>query len=129
MPEVAEQAGRDRDQSMDWCSHCGNGVERSFRFCPWCAAPLRIKLVEWFPAHPLVAGDGKKALRVSRYLTGSSERPAQVRFSVWDDCRAEAVVSLTEDEAARLAAFLTPPSDRTPRAPSLIEHLRGSLRL
>ena len=50
-------------------------------------------------------GDHGKGLRVSRYL---AER--QVRFSVWDESgekmRASAAVSLDQDEAARLAAFL-----------------------
>ena len=71
-----------------------------FRFCPWCAAPQRSKLVEFFRAHPR---DGDKALRVSRYLT---EDP-QVRFSVWDERGvATAAVSLEEAEAQRLASFL-----------------------
>jgi predicted DNA-binding protein (UPF0251 family) len=43
------------------------------------------------------------ALRVSRYLSGEP----QVRFSVWrPEGVAEAAVSIDEDEARRLAAFL-----------------------
>jgi hypothetical protein len=78
----------------------------SFRFCPWCAAPQRRKLVEFFRAHPRDEG---KALRVSRYLT---EEP-HVRFSVWSpDGVAEAAVSLDEREAGRLADFLLVPQLR-----------------
>jgi hypothetical protein len=57
-------------------------------------------MVDLFQAAPFDAG---RALRVSRYL-----HDGHVRFSVWnDDGAAEATVSLTEDEAQRLAAFLT----------------------
>jgi hypothetical protein len=77
-------------------------VEERFRFCPWCASPLRTKLVEFFSPHPRDAG---KALRVSRYLTGEPH----VRFSVWNESGvAEAAVSLDEYEAGRLARFLRP---------------------
>jgi hypothetical protein len=85
---------------MAACSRCGVEVEASFRFCPWCAAPQRRKLVEFFRAHPRDAG---RALRVSRYL---GDEP-QVRFSVWEDGVAQAAVSLDEGEAARLATFLS----------------------
>ncbi|HEV8460944.1 MAG TPA: hypothetical protein VGQ38_09560 [Gaiellaceae bacterium] len=108
---------------MRTCRHCGNGIEDRFRFCPWCAAPQRRKLVEFFAPHPDVGGDHTKALRVSRYL-GDEETVPQVRFSIWDDDRAEAAVSLTEEEASRLTAFLAPP----PRRP-LLDHLRETLRL
>jgi hypothetical protein len=77
-------------------------VGDAFRFCPWCAAPQRLKLVEFFRAR---SGEGAKALRVSRYLHDDPyER--QVRFSVWQDSRADAAVSLDDDEAERLGAFL-----------------------
>ena len=112
---------------MDACPQCGQGVERRFRFCPWCAGPLRTKLVEFFPPHPDVDGDRDKALRVSRYL-GSADRPPGVRFSIWSVDRAAAAVSLTDEEAARLAAFVAP-SRRPPAHPRLLDQLRGSLRL
>jgi len=84
-------------------------VEDTYRFCPWCAAAQRSKIVEFFRAHPR---DGDKALRVSRYLT---DEP-QVRFSVWDeDGVAQAAVSLDESEAERLAAFLARPAPRSLR--------------
>src|SRR5881397_374312 len=85
---------------MAACGGCGREVEPSFRFCPWCAAPQRRKLVEFFRPHPRDAG---RALRVSRYF---GDDP-QVRFSVWDeDGVVAAVVSLDEEEAARLVRFL-----------------------
>ena len=94
---------------MTGCPHCGGEVEGVFRFCPWCAEPLRRKLVEFFRAHPRDQG---KALRVSRYL---EER--EVRFSVWNaDGVAEAAVSLEEHEAQRLAGFLTTPQLARPSA-------------
>jgi hypothetical protein len=89
------------------CAQCGTEIEGSFRFCPWCAAPQRLKLTDFFAAHERDRG---KALRVSRYL--GEER--HVRFSVWnEEGVAEAAVSLGEDEASRLARFLAQP--RRPR--------------
>jgi hypothetical protein len=88
---------------MRVCADCGGELEAAYRFCPWCAAPQRRKLVEFFRAHPRDLG---RALRVSRYLT---EQP-HVRFSVWSaDGVAEAAVSLEEEEAERLASFLAAP--------------------
>lgn len=64
--------------------------------------------------------DARKALRVSRYLP---ER--RVRFSVWDDTgRAQAVVSLHEDEAARLASFVA----SRPTRSRLLDDLRALVR-
>jgi hypothetical protein len=84
---------------MAGCPHCGGEVSGSFRFCPWCAMPLRRKLVEHFRAHPI---DDGKSLRVSRYTLDG-----HVRFSVWSAAGvAEAAVSLADPEAARLAAFV-----------------------
>jgi hypothetical protein len=95
------------------CAHCGRRIEKRFRFCPWCAAPLRSKLVEFFSAHERDAG---KALRVSRYL----DVDPQVRFSVWDDTgRVEAAVSVDEAEARRVARFLGAPARRTQRLGAL----------
>ncbi|MDX6448532.1 MAG: hypothetical protein QOD08_995, partial [Gaiellaceae bacterium] len=50
---------------MTPCAQCGGEVEGRYRYCPWCAAPLRRKLVEFFRADERDRG---KALRVSRYL-------------------------------------------------------------
>ena len=102
---------------MRVCAECGGELAASFRFCPWCAAPQRRKLVEFFRAHPRDEG---KALRVSRYLT---EEP-HVRFSVWSpEGIAEAAVSLEEHEAERLALFLASPRDV--ERPTVLERLRG----
>jgi hypothetical protein len=89
---------------MGACGACGGPVERQFRFCPWCSAPLRRKLTEFF------LGDGGRALRVSRYLL---EDERQVRFSVWsEDGVAQAVVALSDEEADRLVDFVVQTSVR-----------------
>jgi hypothetical protein len=101
------------------CTGCGCSVEASFRFCPWCATPQRRKLVEFFPASRAVDDDHGKALRVSRYLDGR-----HVRFSVWDESgTAESAVSLDDDEAIRLAAFIAPRATRRSRVQELLERL------
>jgi hypothetical protein len=96
---------------------CGGSVGDAFRYCPWCASPQRVKLVEFFRGHSRIEPHGK-ALRVSRYL---EDQPVErhVRFSIWSasaaTARAEAAVSLDEDEAARLGRFLlatAPPEER-----------------
>ena len=115
---------------MRECARCGGAVDGSFRFCPWCAAPQRIKLVEFFRPHALIPGDRHKALRVSRYFGLRTE--AHVRFSVWsetdDSAEATAAVSLDEDEARRVASFLLEGDvRRSPPAPllgRLLEQLR-----
>ncbi len=109
---------------MKTCRQCGNGVEDRFRYCPWCAAPQRRKLVEFFAPHPEIERDAAKALRVSRYL-GDDDTAPQVRFSIWNVDAAEAAVSLTDEEAARVAAFLAPPPQ--PRR-QLFDQLRDTLR-
>ena len=96
---------------MGECAACGGRVQESFRFCPWCAAPQRLKLVEFFRGLPLTERDRGKALRVSRYL-GAPER--HVRFSVWSgEGVAEAAVSLDENETRRLRRFLAAPGSPT----------------
>jgi hypothetical protein len=93
---------------MPACADCRNVLEERFRFCPWCGAAQRKKIVELFTGHPLLEKDPEKALRVSRYL-GEDEESRHVRFSVWGGGgtpRAEAAVSLSEEEAERLARFL-----------------------
>jgi hypothetical protein len=104
---------------MRACPGCREEVDVRFRFCPWCGAPQRLKLVEFFPAHPLVEGDRGKALRVSRYLGDDVLR--HVRISVWSDggrtARADAAVSLAEDESERLARFLADPAPFSSAAP------------
>jgi hypothetical protein len=100
---------------MHACKQCGGSIGESFRYCPWCAAPQRTKLVEFFTG----TGDERgKALRVSRYTD-----EGHVRFSVWDESGvAEAAVSIDDDEAHRLAAFL----GVRERLGSLFDRLRAS---
>lgn len=74
-------------------------MEDAFRFCPHCGAAQRTKIVESFHGRDDL-GDG--ALQVSAYLA----EPQHVRFSIWRDERAEAVVSLAPAEGRRLARFL-----------------------
>jgi hypothetical protein len=91
------------------CRQCRGSVEAAHRFCPWCGAPQRSKFVEFFRAHPLI--DDSRALRVSRYF-GPEAKDQHVRFSVWTGDRAEAAVSLPEEEAGRLSRFLAMPGPR-----------------
>ena len=98
---------------MHECARCGESVGDAFRYCPWCAAPQRLKLVEFFRARH--TEDVGKALRVSRYLH-DEVAGRHVRFSIWSDARAEAALSLEDDEADRLGRFLldTAPQPRKP---------------
>jgi hypothetical protein len=86
------------------CPSCAQAVESRHRYCPWCAAPLRRKLVEFFAPHPGINGDAQ-ALRVSRYLGGQADQ-RHTRLSVWDGERAVAAISLDEAETRRLSRFL-----------------------
>ncbi|HEX6491818.1 MAG TPA: hypothetical protein VF002_10670 [Gaiellaceae bacterium] len=113
---------------MRECSVCGSPVEASFHYCPWCSAPQRRKLVEFFRPHRRLESDRGKALRVSRYL-GACGDERHVRFSVWNETgRAEAAVSLDEGEAQRLARFVLaqglPPRSRPGRLEGLLAQLR-----
>jgi hypothetical protein len=104
---------------MQHCRRCGGETESTYRYCPWCASPQRLKVVEFFRG---ADGDARRALRVSRYLP---ER--RVRFSVWDETgRVRAAVSLDEEEAARLAAFVAP--QPPPLKERLLEDLRSLVR-
>jgi hypothetical protein len=102
---------------MARCPHCEREVEPEFRFCPGCAEPLRLKLVEFFlGADP----EEHRSLRVSRYL-----ETGRVRFSVWDETgTVRGAVSLDEDEAERLAEFVGPTRQR--RRERLLEDLRAA---
>ena len=103
---------------MAQCPHCERDVAVEYRFCPWCAEPLRLKLVELFRG---ADEDEHRALRVSHYV-----QEARVRFSVWDETgTARAAVSLDVEEASRLGAFVTP---RRSLGHSLIEDLRAFVR-
>jgi hypothetical protein len=109
--------------AMTRCGRCERAVDDQFRYCPWCAAPQRLKLVEFFRGR---AGE-TRALRVSRYL-GGDRHERQVRVSIWDECgRAEAVVGLDESEAARLGAFLRD-APSAPARPALRDAVTARLR-
>jgi hypothetical protein len=106
---------------MRACVQCSRPVEDSFRFCPWCATPQRLKLTDHFP------GEGGRALRVSRYLAPEDCEP-HVRISIWSpEGVAEAAVSLDEDEAERLAGFIAAsallPAARRRRLAGLVDRL------
>jgi hypothetical protein len=105
---------------MAKCRQCGRNIDSAFRFCPWCATAQRSKFVEFFRAHPSI--DERKALRVSRYF-GPERSDRHVRFSVWSGERAEAAVSLPEDEAGRLYRFLAMPGPSRPGALRRLERL------
>jgi hypothetical protein len=73
------------------------------------------------PTHP--SDPVGSVLRVSRYIDdvlfeseeGSVTIPGRhVRFSVWVTDRPECAISLSEDEAGRLALFLQTPIDAEP---------------
>jgi hypothetical protein len=101
---------------MGECRVCHSRLAENFRFCPWCATPQRLKLVEFFRPSQAVEGDRGRALRVSRYL-GTEDEPSHVRFSVWNEAgEAEAAISLDPPEARRLSRFLSGPARARHRA-------------
>ena len=106
------------------CVHCGQDVQAVFRYCPWCGAAQRRKLVEFFRGHADL--DRGRSLRVSRYFRTHDQEP-HVRFSVWnEEGEAQAAVSIDEDDAERLAAFLRPPvRPRQSRLREALEQLRA----
>jgi hypothetical protein len=86
---------------MTSCRQCGGDLEAAFRFCPWCGQAQRLKLTEFFFGHGAIEGEG------------------HVRFSVWSEAvpgktTVEAAVSLDEDEANRVARFLSYSSEMAP---------------
>ncbi|HEY7003399.1 MAG TPA: hypothetical protein VH281_03890 [Gaiellaceae bacterium] len=107
---------------MTRCRRCDGEVDRAFRYCPWCSAPLRVKVTELF------RGREGRGLRVSRYFA-DEDRQADVRVSVWSEeedghMRADAAVSLDEEEAGRLGHFLAeaPASDRAEIVQGALPH-------
>jgi hypothetical protein len=95
----------ERSAQVPDCPSCAELVESRHRYCPWCAAPLRSKLVEFFAPHPLIDGRAR-ALRVSRYLGGNPDE-RHTRLSIWDTDRAVSAISLDPGETRRLSRFLT----------------------
>jgi hypothetical protein len=109
----------EKEARLRECGKCGGEVEQRYRFCPWCAAPQRLKVTELF------FGDGG-LLRVSRYYDAPGQR-AHLRVSVWNEGgEAQGVVSLDDADANKLGAFLRdtapPAQDRGLR--SLLDRLR-----
>ena len=100
-------------------------MANAFRFCPWCAAPQRTKLVEFFFPSSTRPGERLRALRVSRYLA-----EGHVRFSIWDDDVARAALSLEDAESLRLAAFLQAGNEPEPKraAESLRDRVGAAVR-
>ena len=113
------------------CTQCDGELDDAFRYCPWCAAPQRTKIVEHFRGHPLLETQ-PVGLRVSRYLRDTRH----VRLSIWNGERAVAAVALEEREARRLGVFLADPvagelgsaRSRLARARSRVETLTGRPR-
>ena len=113
---------------MRECPECGGPVEARFHYCPWCSAPQRRKLVEFFRPHDSIEADRGKALRVSRYF-GATADERHVRFSVWNETgSAEAAVSLAEEEAERLATFIRAHASPPPARARLFDAVRTQLR-
>ena len=106
------------------CPHCGLGQPSDHRFCLSCGTrlpaellpPRMPKVTRWFRSVPVQAEDPSGTmLRVSRYLDefdietedGSVRVPAHhVRFSFWLEDRAVCALSIPDDEAEALSAFL-----------------------
>ncbi len=113
------------------CPTCERGIDAAFRYCPWCAAPQRQKLVEFFSPHPAQEADQELALRVSRYLTPDPDE-RQTRISIWhQDGSALAAIGLDDEESARLARFLgtaPPPPPAPPAPPTLRDRISRHLR-
>jgi len=111
---------------MRRCRCGGAPFDERYRFCPWCGAAQRLKIVEYFPAMQLSEADSTRGLRVSRYLLP----PGHVRLSIWDVGTVKGAVSLDEPEARRLARFLrlTDPLQPRPRLAERLKHEASALR-
>jgi hypothetical protein len=112
-----------------FCPHCGLQQPDLHRFCVSCGStlpthllhPRRPKVTQLFagvPTHPSDPPDS--VLRVSRYADdvifesaeGSVTIPGRhARFSIWVTERPECAISLSDDEASRLALFLQTPDE------------------
>ena len=103
---------------MKTCRECGNGVEDRFRYCPWCAAPQRRKLVEFFAPHPAVDADAQKALRVSRYFGDDETAAAGPLQHLVGRVRRGRSLADARRRRERVAAFLAPPPRRPAARPA-----------
>jgi hypothetical protein len=112
---------------MRRCRQCQGELANEHRFCPWCGAVQRLKLVQFFAPHAAIPGDRHRLLRVSRYV-GETAEERHARFSVWnDEGVAEAAVSLDDEETRRLVAFLTAPAEPAGRLGTLLSELRSDI--
>lgn len=106
-----------------FCPTCGAAQSNDHRFCAFCGGrmplelfsngPKQTSLFLGIPTHPDDAPE--PVLRVSRYrddveietVDGSVVVPGHhVRFSIWVVDRPVCAMSLSDDEAERLAQFL-----------------------
>jgi hypothetical protein len=107
-----------------FCPTCGSEQSNDHRFCAFCGGrmpidlfahrgPKQTTLFLGIPTHPDDAAE--PVLRVSRYsaeieietVEGSTVIPGHhVRFSIWVVDRPVCAMSLSDDEAERLAQFL-----------------------
>ena len=93
-----------------YCVSCGTRLPKDL------LRPAGPKVSRWFLSIPVAPDDPPSgALRVSRYLEeveittldGTVMVPSHhVRFSIWVNDRAVAAISISDDEADRLADFL-----------------------
>ena len=108
-----------------FCPSCGMRQPMEHRYCVSCGTKLPREMLRaagpkvsrWFLTIPVAPDDPPSAaLRASRYLEeieittaeGSVRVPSHhVRFSIWVDDHAVAAVSISDDEADRLAQFLS----------------------
>jgi len=98
-------------------SNCGNAVEDRFRFCPCvCRRPSARSSSSSSRRIPACPPDrGQRRCAISRIpLDNRGAAGAVFRFWIWEHDRAEAAVSLTDEEAARLATFVDPPCAPAP---------------
>ena len=114
------------------CPSCGLRQPDHHRFCASCGSRLPTELLHTgspkvtrlfagIPTHPADPPDA--ILRVSRYVDdvtfeaeeGSVVIPGRhARLSVWVGDRPECAISLSDDEASRLAAFIQVPLNVEP---------------
>jgi hypothetical protein len=110
-----------------YCPSCGLYQPDEHRYCVSCRIrlpiellhPVRPKVTQLFtgiPTHP--SDSSESVLRVSRYVDdvvfesaeGSVTIPGRhVRLSMWVTDRPECAISLSDEEANRLALFLQTP--------------------
>src|SRR5688572_19617219 len=122
---VGDGPTEEDDMAGIFCPSCALEQPITHRYCIRCGGELPShllvqrpqKVARWFAGVRIDEGDGDAPyLRVSCYLAehtvetaeGSVMLPGRhVRFSVWDTDRATCALSLPENEALALAAFIS----------------------